>query len=145
MRLRMSEKNDITHDYGERLREIRSHLDFSQKDFAAELGIAPSFLSELEKEKTKPGYNFLMKLAEVFNISPSWVLLGHGQMFLNEKNGKPVIEQDFGEQTDEIRNLLIYFEKSPLVRLSVMAFASKFLLANEDIINRDIDEHNPGK
>ncbi len=141
----MGQKTGITNNYGNRLREIRSLLGISQKDFASKMGIAASFLSEVEKEKTKPGYNFLIKLAEVFDINPSWLLLERGGMFLSAAGGPNGKEYDFGEQAEEIRDLLTYLEKSPLVRLSVMAFATKFLLANESIINRDIDEHYTGK
>lgn len=141
----MDRNNDITCDYGERLRQLRGDLDISQKDFAAQMGIAASFLSEIEKGKTKPGYNFLIKCAETFKVSPTWLLLGIGSVFL-DKNSEVFNNLDeFGEQTDEIRDLLIYFRNSPLVRLSVLAFSSKFLLNNEAIINRDIKEHSAKK
>lgn len=141
----MACNEDVINDYGKRLREIRNILDVSQKDFASRLGISPSFLSELEIGKTKPGYNFLVKLAEAFDISPSWVLLGHGQMFLSGEKKEIGIEFDFGDQAEKIRDLLILFEKSPLMRNAVMAFASKYLLSNEIIINRDISAHSVRK
>jgi transcriptional regulator with XRE-family HTH domain len=71
--------------YGDRLKELRATLNLSQKNFAKQLGIAASFLSELEKGKTKPGYNFLINLYETFDISPSWVLLGKGSMYQDKK------------------------------------------------------------
>ncbi|MCP5046062.1 MAG: helix-turn-helix transcriptional regulator [bacterium] len=141
----MDVNKGITSDYGERLRELRSLLEISQKDFAAKMGIAASFLSEVEKGKTKPGYNFLIKLAEIFNVNPSWVLLGYGEKFLGAGAGNNGSNWDFQDQSDEVRDLLIYFKKSPLVRLSVMAYASKFLLNNESIIKRDMDEHDSKK
>lgn len=141
----MNENKDITCDYGDRLRQLRGGMDLSQKDFAARLGIAASFLSEIEKGKTKPGYNFLIKCAQTFKVSPTWLLLGVGPVVLDEKTELFDDPDEFGEQTEGIRDLLTFFRKSPLVRLSVMAFASKFLLNNEAIINRDIREHSAKK
>jgi XRE family transcriptional regulator, fatty acid utilization regulator len=141
----MADNDDLINDYGKRLREIRSVMEMSQKDFAAQLGVSPSFLSELEIGKTKPGYNLLMKLTEKFDISPSWVLLGHGQMHLSGTDKNLKNEYDFGDQAEKIRDLLILFDKSPLVRNAVMAFASKYLLSNETIINRDISARSSRK
>jgi transcriptional regulator with XRE-family HTH domain len=127
--------------YGERLKELRASLDLSQKDLAKQLGIAASFLSELEKGKTKPGYNFLINLAQTFNISPSWVLLGKGSMYLQDNTDTSTIDDEYGDDSGEIRDLLIYLKKSPLVRATILADFTKFLLSNEEIIARDID-HN---
>jgi transcriptional regulator with XRE-family HTH domain len=141
----MTENKDQNNDYGNRLKQLRGDLGVSQKEFAARLGIAASFLSEIEKGKTRPGYNFLIKLAETFKVSPTWLLLGHGGIYLDPESDNFSESMEFGEQTGEIRDLLIYFRKSPLVRLSVIAFASKFLLNNETIINRDITEQEAKK
>lgn len=141
----MSENKVIASGFGKRLRKLRGKLNVTQKEMAAKMGISASFLSDIEKEKAKPGFNFLGRLAEVYNISPSWVVTGIGEIFLFGKDGIPLVNHEFGEQSEEIRDLLIMFGKSPLVRLSVMAFVTKFLLNNEEIINRDIDEHDSKK
>lgn len=139
----MNRIQDNLVDYGERIKKIRRELAVSQKDFAAKLNIAASFLSEIESGKTKPGYNFLVKLAAEFDVNPTWILLGTGPMFIKEVPA--ISEGDFGIHTESIKELLWYFRHSPLVRLSVMAFASKFLLDNEAIIKKDIKMNEPEK
>ena len=139
----MSEIQDYLTDYSKRLREVRRTLDISQKDFAAQLNISSSFLSEIESGKTKPGYNFLTKLASEFNINPAWLLLGKGTMFLKDDETGSIADDAFGDHTESIKELLWYFVHSPLVKLSVMAFATKFLLDNEEIIQRDIERNKP--
>lgn len=141
----MTDLQDNLGEYGERLRKVRAQLKISQKDFAANLGVAASYLSEIESGKTRPGYNFLIKLAGVFKVSSNWILLGKGGMFLTDENDWLIGKQDFGAQTESIRQLLGYFAKSPLVRLSVIAFASKFLLTNEASIRKDIEKHQGKK
>lgn len=137
----MTEIHDYLIDYSKRLREVRRTLDISQKDFAAELKVSPSFLSEIESGKTKPGYNFLTKLAAVFNVNPSWILLGKGPMFIKDDETGSIADDEFGDHTESIKELLWHFKHSPLVKLSVMAFAQKFLLDNEEIIQRDIERN----
>jgi transcriptional regulator with XRE-family HTH domain len=137
----MAEIQDHLIEYGKRLRDVRRVLDISQKDFAAQLDVSPSFLSEIESGKTRPGYNFLLKLAAVFDVSPAWLLLGKGAMFFKDENTSAIVNDEFGDHTESIKELLWYFKHSPLVKLSVMAFASKFLLDNEDIIKRDIERN----
>lgn len=139
----MTEIQDYLSDYGKRLKEVRRILDISQKDFAAKLFVSPSFLSEIESEKTKPGYNLLLKLATVFDVNPAWILMGKEPIFFKDKDTSTITEDEFGDHTESIMELLWYFKHSPLVKLSVMAFASKFLLDNEEIINRDIERNKP--
>lgn len=137
----MAEIQDYLTEYGKRLRDVRRVLDISQKDFAAQLNVSPSFLSEIESGKTKPGYNFLLKLAAVFDVSPAWLLLEKGAMFFKDEKASAIENDEFGDHTESIKELLWYFKHSPLVKLSVMAFASKFLLDNEDIIKKDIERN----
>ena len=141
----MNSLQDSLAESGERVKDVRRALELSQKDFAAQLNIAPSFLSEIESGKTRAGYNFLIKMAGVFDVNPSWIILGKGEMFFKDEGGASIWNNDFGEHTESIKELLWYFKHSPLVRLSVMAFASKFLLDNEEIIKRDIKKNEQKK
>ncbi|MCX6581484.1 MAG: helix-turn-helix transcriptional regulator [Candidatus Aminicenantes bacterium] len=55
--------------FGRRLKDIRRKLIIPQKDFAEKLQMSGSFLSEVEKGKAKPGYEFLKSLILKFNIN----------------------------------------------------------------------------
>ena len=133
-------ENGFLIEFGRRFREIRQCLKISQKDFALKLGVSNSFISEIEYGKTKPGLLLFIKLGDMFNINPAWLLLEKGGMFLNEA------ETNAGENTKELSNieknlekLLWYFKHSPLVKHTVMGFTIKFLHDNEEIIKRDIE------
>lgn len=138
----MDDKNqDNLTTCADRLKQVRRQLRFKQKEFAAKMDISASYLSELETGKTRPGYNFLRILAEMFDISSDYLLHGIGGMFL-EMDNPNVVELDFGDQTRQIKEMLEYFKVSPLVRLTVMAYTSRFMLSNEDIIKKDIEKSN---
>lgn len=130
--------------FGQRVKDVRDSLDISQKDFAEKLGTANSFISDIETEKTKPGYGILMKMAHTFNVSPNFILLGKGKMFLGEQDDLGEL-LDLGDDTQAVIDLLKYFKKSPLVKLTVMAYSSRFLLRNEDIIKLDIERARRGR
>lgn len=128
-------------EVGKRLKAVRFELEISQKDFAAMLDISGSYLSELESGKTKPGFNFLVLITQSLKVSPIWLLLGEGPMFLVKKNKVEISPEDFGDQWTRVSELLYYLKNSPLVQSTVLGFSSKFLYDNEDIIHKDIEKY----
>jgi transcriptional regulator with XRE-family HTH domain len=113
----MSKLRESLIGFGQRVKDVRDFLDISQKDFAEKPGAANSFISDIETEKTKPGYDILVKMAHTFNISPNFILPGKGKMFLDEQEDLPG-DLDLGEDTQMVIDLLKYFKKSPLVKMA---------------------------
>ncbi|WP_339078270.1 helix-turn-helix transcriptional regulator (plasmid) [Acetobacter sp. AC2005] len=68
---------------GDALRMIRVFHDLSQKNTAEKLGIAPSFLSEIEKGKKKPTLDLLQRYACEFKMPVSSI------MFFSEEMANP--------------------------------------------------------
>ncbi len=62
------------------LRMIRVFHDVSQKELAARLQIAPSYLSEIEAGKKQPTYQLLEHYATEFKIPLSSILFFSEQM-----------------------------------------------------------------
>ncbi len=58
----------------EALRLIRVFHDRKSKDLAAELGISPSFLSEIENSRKRPSLDLISEYARVFDTKPSVIL-----------------------------------------------------------------------
>lgn len=67
---------------GKRLKETRYSLGFTQEYVAEKLGLAPRYISDLERDKTKGSIDTLVKLCNIYNITPTYVL----QDFLNVSN-----------------------------------------------------------
>ena len=59
---------------GEALRLIRVFHDRKSKDLALELGISPSYLSEIENNRKRPSIDLIAEYARVFRIKPSVIL-----------------------------------------------------------------------
>ena len=141
---RMKQEND-TSEVGKRLKDVRRVLDISQKDFAAGIDVSGSYLSEIESGKTKPGYNLILAVARKFNVSPNWLLLEQGEMFIGKDSMAAISENDFGDQAERVKELLLYLKKSPLVQSTVLGFVSKFLYENEESIRKDIEKNKAKK
>lgn len=121
-------------NFGKRLRELRSHLDISQKEFAKRCGVTASFISELEKGKTKPSFDLLIKFCGLFDVSPNWLILGKGKMFLeDEYEHTESIEGD-----RDLKKLIRSLGESPLLKHTVLSFVYRFYLENEELIKKDI-------
>lgn len=57
-----------------RIKEIREDRDLTHKDLAKVLNIAQSTYSDLENEITSPKAEYLIPLAEYYNVSVDYIL-----------------------------------------------------------------------
>jgi len=67
----------------ERLKVLRETIGVNQSQFANTLGVAPSFISGIERNKKDVSRELLQKLLEKYKINVNWLLSGEGEMFLN--------------------------------------------------------------
>ncbi len=73
---------------GLRIKSVRLFAGLSQVAFAERLGVARSYLSEVESEKGKPSIEMITGIAANFSdIDPSWLLSGRGQMIVGQQPG----------------------------------------------------------
>lgn len=64
---------------GARLGEVQARSGLSQRDFAARLGVSPSYFSEVRAGKGKPSLEMMVGVAIRFpEVSLRWLLTGEG-------------------------------------------------------------------
>lgn len=64
---------------GERIRQARKASGYGQRAFAAAVGVSQSYLSEVERGKTKPSVEIIIGIASCCpEISLDWLLTGLG-------------------------------------------------------------------
>lgn len=68
------EKNNIQILIGEGLKDIRTSLGLTQEEVVESLGLAPRYLSDIERNKTKGSLTTLVKLCNLYNVTPTTVL-----------------------------------------------------------------------
>lgn len=126
------EESDLT----KRLKEIRKALQINQRDFAERLGISGPSISEIEKGKYKPNFDFLYELAKEFKVNLYYLMFGEGDMFIGEK---PItVNNDSYITQSKVNHLFHYFERSPQVQLALMSAFNRVLSEDRELINEEL-------
>jgi transcriptional regulator with XRE-family HTH domain len=126
-------------DVSKRLLELRRILGIQQKDMAQAIGITPSYLSDIENgNKTNPGFAFLHKISVHYQVSLDYLVHGIGDMFLPGSDREEQKIEDFQPVFNDIEDLVWLLKRSNYVKNTIMGFAVKFFIENEDTIKREM-------
>lgn len=129
---------------GERLKAVRSSMDFKQVDFAREMQISNANLSEMEQGNAKPRFELLYNLILKFKINVEYIFYGKGEMFLPGSKEGSVIDLSGFEEEASLKELISYCGKSVLVRSYVINSFRKYFLEHEELIQKEIDRADTG-
>lgn len=77
------EPNEVEHEIGDRLRELRRSQRMSLRDLASSIGVSASALSQIENGAVNPSVDTLLRLADRLSVSV-------GALFADE----PTVEAD---------------------------------------------------
>ncbi len=66
--------NEQTIKYGQKLKIARESLGLTQEKVAEYLGLGPRYISDIERNKTKGSIDTLVKLCNIYNITPNDLL-----------------------------------------------------------------------
>jgi transcriptional regulator with XRE-family HTH domain len=126
-------------DVSKRLLELRRILGIQQKDMAQAIGITPSYLSDIENgNKTNPGFAFLHKISIHYQVSLDYLVHGIGDMFLPGSDREEQEIKDFKPVFNDIQDLVWLLKRSNYVKNTIMGYAVKFFIENEDTIKREM-------
>ena len=98
------DKNDLA----DRFRALRNKVNLSQKDFAQTIGVSQSVIAEIERGSREPSRSVLVAIAEKYQISLDWLLLGVGSGDVAQRKEDPEVEalkKEIAEMEDTIRAL----------------------------------------
>jgi len=126
--------------FGKRLKDIRKTLDIQQKDFAEKLRMSGSFLSEVEKGKAKPGYDFIKNLIVIFDMNPLYLFTGEGPTFTKEikEPEPPGLRIEITENKEIFEEMFWYFTHVPVVKYSVLEYFKKYLFDHKEMIDYEL-------
>ena len=79
---------------GDKVRTLRKKLGMTQKELAEQVGLTPSFISQLEKNLISPSLDSLLKLSEKLNTQPIYFLTDGESGPLQKMVIKPSERQD---------------------------------------------------
>jgi transcriptional regulator with XRE-family HTH domain len=91
----------------QRIKILRKQLGMSQTEFAGEIGITQTSLSQIEGEKNGISYDVYKAIVGRFGIDPLWLMDGTGEMFASvnarENSGAlPLVVQVGSDQEENI-------------------------------------------
>jgi transcriptional regulator with XRE-family HTH domain len=143
---------------GQRIKGIRLNDRVTQRQFAAQMKMSNTHLSDIETGRFLPGFHFFYRIAKYHNVNPLYLIFGKEPIFLKEEKEKdkqtvketpeppaqapPKPETPApGEYTPQVQEMLSYFQRSPVVKFAVLGYFSKFIVENKAVIEQDIKMH----
>ncbi|MCP5051985.1 MAG: helix-turn-helix transcriptional regulator, partial [bacterium] len=79
---------------GQRIKGLREGLGLNQKEFARGLRLSNTYLSELEKGRSAPGYDFFFHASRHYKINPLFLLHGYEPRFIPQDEPEEEKVQD---------------------------------------------------
>ena len=98
---------------GKNIQTIRKSIGYTQEKLAEEIEVSVRYISDIEQDKSKPSYEVLIKICNVFQISLDQVF----SEYLNIKENKSMEYSLAGfdklskKDKETIENLIMYFNK----------------------------------
>ena len=95
---------------GRNIQKIRRTLGFTQEQVAESLELAPRYISDIERDKTKGSLDTLVKLCNLYHVSPTYVL----KDYINTADTRNINDIIVGfshledNEKDIIRELIVY-------------------------------------
>jgi transcriptional regulator with XRE-family HTH domain len=99
---------------GARLRAIRKQQGYTLADVGSKTGLSVSFLSDIERGRTRPSLDTLEKLATYYQLTINDLLEGVDADMLASNTGYPPSFEEFRKETDiepELVDLLMRVER----------------------------------
>lgn len=136
-------KKELKREIGLRMRKIRKALGFTQEQMVSYFDIGRANYSRIEKGEVHPSATILSTVRTEFHVSLDWLITNHGKMFLKERTRKQDrIQIEFGQSADEVKELLNFMEKIPMVKHAMLSFFLEYKLKNRIIIDQVLDQQH---
>ena len=126
-------------EIGNRIKQTRKALNLKQKDFAKELNISVSSLSEVETGKYKAGIELLTLLSKKYNVNLYFVLFGEGDIFISPTASLYTRASKFAINLKDMRNFLYHFERSSILQYFILSQYKARMLSEGDMILKEIE------
>lgn len=94
---------------GETLKNIRHSLGLTQEQVSEQLGLTPRYISDIERDKTKGSLDTLVKLCNIYHVSPNHILKNYLNFPLTEIDDSLVGYYNLDDNEKEIIIQLISF------------------------------------
>ena len=77
---------------GKNIKDLRETLGVTQEEVSKALQLAPRYVSDLERDKTKGSLTTLVKLCNFYNVSPDFILKDYLDFYNADEYNNDLIE-----------------------------------------------------
>ena len=126
----------VLNTLGERLKFIQKHSGRNQADFSKSLGISKGSLNLYHQNKRRPDSAVLQSICELYQVNPTWLLLGRGDPFVLE--AEPIVPYAaMLPVSDPVEQLLAQEEERAGLRLTPEQRTAILKILRE-LVSRDV-------
>lgn len=101
---------------GKNIQKIRKSNGYTQEKLAEEIEVSVRYISDIEQDKSKPSYEVLIRICNIFKISLDQIFCN----YINTKENKNMEYSLAGfdklskRDKETIENLIVFFNKSKM-------------------------------
>ena len=106
----------LSYEVNQRIKEVRQHLNLSQREFGERLGVSRGVLNNIESNVVEAKPLFIQHICSVYGVDPIWMETGEGEMF-----HKPSEAERFAELAAKIQSDPNEFKKRVFYALSLLS------------------------
>lgn len=110
----MAARKKVALSFGERLRALREKRKWTLETLAERVNLKPSYLSQLEQDKTLPSVAEILTIARTLSVEPSSFMAGAG--------GRPAVEERRDAREKRTRDYAYQLLSSEAPDRHLMAF-----------------------
>ncbi|UFJ42027.1 helix-turn-helix domain-containing protein [Brevibacillus humidisoli] len=88
--------------FGERVAKLRTEKKMSQAELASHLQLAKSTLAMYETDKREPGFETIQRIADFFQVTTDYLLLGRESTRSEEMSPRNQLEHIFFYELDKL-------------------------------------------
>ena len=106
----------MSDDVNDRIKQVRTALNITQRDFAKRIYISQTLLGNIELGNRNVNERTIQLISTAFNVSKNWLLTGEGEMltspFVDIKLSNLI--ENFNQLEDTLKDFLLDQSKSLL-------------------------------
>ena len=106
-------RKESTIKIGKNIKEIRKSNGYTQEKLAEEIEVSVRYISDIEQDRTKPSYEVIIRICNVFHISLNQIFSEYLKTQENKALQYPLAgyEKLSKENKKTIEHLIMYFNK----------------------------------
>ncbi|MBV6636230.1 MAG: ImmA/IrrE family metallo-endopeptidase, partial [Mameliella sp.] len=121
---------------GAKLRDIRTRLNLTQKDFAAKLGISLPYLNQMENNNRPVSTTVVLALAQEFGFDVTELGQGDAERLVTDMR-EALADPIFGEHSPQLADLRLTASNAPVLARAFLALHRAYRQTHERLASLD--------